>query len=347
LIFDDGKYKIMVPKLEKLKKGAGTNDWQNADGVDLSEFYVASESDSAATINQKLSDGLHLILQPGQYKLEDSINVSNADTIVFGMGMATLIPQTGKPAITVANVDNVRVSGLILQAGPVNSPTLLKWGEKGYQGSNEKPGFIQDVFARVGGPDHLSVNVQADIMIQVNSGNTIIDDVWLWRADHSIDGLVKDSQNPVQTGLQVNGDNVKGYGLACEHTLGNMLEWNGNMGETYFYQSEFPYDVTQENYGDKEYAAYVVGEYVVYHYATGVGAYTYFRDNTVTVKNAIKAPIRPDTVHIYNPLGVFLSGNGGIENILNGDGNSVNSGTDQARYHCNLAEESEDKFMQD
>jgi len=72
-------------------------------------------------------------------------------------------------------------------------------------------------------------------MLQVNSGNTIIDDVWLWRADHSVDGLVMDSHNPVATALQVNGDNVTGYGLACEHTLGNMLEWNGDFGESYFY----------------------------------------------------------------------------------------------------------------
>jgi hypothetical protein len=56
-------------------------------------------------------------------------------------------------------------------------------------------------------------------------------------------------ENPVQTALQINGDNVTGYGLACEHTLGNLLEWNGENGRTYFYQSEFPYDVNQ-SYGD-------------------------------------------------------------------------------------------------
>ncbi len=50
--------------------------------------------------------------------------------------------------------------------------------------------------------------------------------------------------NPVATGIQVNGDNVIAYGLAVEHTLGNMVEWNGNQGRVYFYQSEYPYDVT-------------------------------------------------------------------------------------------------------
>ena len=39
------------------------------------------------------------------------------------------------------------------------------------------------------------------IMLQINSGNVIIDDVWLWRADHSNTGLVKDRKNPVKTAL--------------------------------------------------------------------------------------------------------------------------------------------------
>lgn len=38
-------------------------------------------------------------------------------------------------------------------------------------------------------------------MVQVNSGNVIIDDVWLWRADHSKSGLIKNKANPVKTGL--------------------------------------------------------------------------------------------------------------------------------------------------
>jgi len=39
--------------------------WENSDEIDFSNVYVASETDSAATINSKLSNGLHVILQPG------------------------------------------------------------------------------------------------------------------------------------------------------------------------------------------------------------------------------------------------------------------------------------------
>ena len=35
------------------------------------------------------------------------------------------------------------------------------------------------------------------------------------------------------------------YGLAVEHTLGDLTRWHGERGATYFYQSEMPYDATQ------------------------------------------------------------------------------------------------------
>jgi len=44
------------------------------------------------------------------------------------MGLATLIPTNGTPAIEVSNVDGVKVSGLLLQAGPGASPSLLQFG---------------------------------------------------------------------------------------------------------------------------------------------------------------------------------------------------------------------------
>ena len=117
------------------------------------------------------------------------------------------------------------------------------WGEQGYAGNAANPGVISDVYARVGGTNPTGDRMTTS-MIQVESGNVLIDDIWLWRADHDIQGLVYNSRNPVENGLIVNGDNVTGYGLACEHTLGDLLQWNGDNGRSYFYQSEFPYDVT-------------------------------------------------------------------------------------------------------
>jgi hypothetical protein len=74
-----------------------------------------------------------------------------------------LISSNGEPCIEVSNVDGVKVSGLLLQAGSKNSESLLKWGDGTYKGSAENPGVIHDVFARVGGPD--SSEVSASIMV--------------------------------------------------------------------------------------------------------------------------------------------------------------------------------------
>ena len=68
--------------------------------------------------------------------------------------------------------------------------------------------------------------------------------------------------NPCDTALVVNGDDVIIYGVAAEHTLKDILQWNGNNERLYFYESEYPYDVDQENYGDKGYAAYHVNKNV-------------------------------------------------------------------------------------
>jgi len=64
----------MRPKLETNKVGH-TPLWDNADEIDFSNVFVASESDTAATINSKLAEGLHIVFQPGNYNLTDTIKV--------------------------------------------------------------------------------------------------------------------------------------------------------------------------------------------------------------------------------------------------------------------------------
>ena len=39
--------------------------------------------------------------------------MNNADAVVLGMGLVTLVAKTGKPCIEVGDVDGVRVSGIL------------------------------------------------------------------------------------------------------------------------------------------------------------------------------------------------------------------------------------------
>ena len=175
-------------------------------------------------------------------------------------------------------------------------------------------------------------------MVQINTNDIIVDHTWLWRADHDIGGLVYNSDNYVASGIQVNSDNVKAYGLFVEHTLGDMTAWNGNNGEVYFYQSELPYDVTQANYADKGFTSYKLGKNVHSHHAWGLGVYTFFRDHDVTVKSAIVTQGASKTIardiHFVNSLGVFLNGKGGMTNIIDNEGTGVHLGQ-QIEYLCN------------
>lgn len=152
IIKDGSSYKLMKPYLETNKRGTTPNDWQNAEEIDFSNVYVASESDSAATINAKLNEGLHLVLQPGQYHLESAIQINNANTVVLGLGLATLIPTNGNSCIEVGDVDGVAVGGILFQAGTTHSDSLLKVGSSGYSGNASNPVSLHDMFARVGGP---------------------------------------------------------------------------------------------------------------------------------------------------------------------------------------------------
>ena len=76
------------------------------------------------------------------------------------------------------------------KAGPVATDALLVVGSDDghYAGDPSKPVVLSDVFARVGGPD--TYPVQADAMVVVNAGNVLGDNLWLWRADHTVSGLV-------------------------------------------------------------------------------------------------------------------------------------------------------------
>jgi len=268
-------------------------------------------------------------MQPGNYHLSESIKITKADTVLLGLGMATLIATNGNSCIQVADVDGVRVAGVLLEAGEDKSKSdnLLEWGLNvgKYPGNHLNPGVMSDVFARVGGRTSQFTNqVFANSMVVINSGYVVIDNTWLWRADHDISGSVFNGNNPCDNGIVVNGDYVTAYALAAEHTLGDLVQWNGNHGTTIFYQSEYPYDVTAD-YANRNFVSYRVSSEVTDHKAYGVGVYSFFRDNEVNMDSAISAP---DTtgVTFTNSLSVFLNGKGSIKHVINDQGETVHAG---------------------
>jgi fibronectin type 3 domain-containing protein len=306
--------------------GGGVGSGEAGTSLPISSFLIATPSTSLDAINNALASGQNLILTPGIYQYNGSINVTNPNTVVLGLGYADLIPQSGTAAMTVADVDGVQIAGLLVDAGPVNSPVLLQIGVPGAVRASHQanPITISDVFVRIGG----ATAGTATESVEVDSDNVILDDMWLWRADHGTDAAW--TGNTAANGLVVNGDNVTALGLAVEHYQQTQVEWNGNGGETIFYQSELPYDPpSQAAWMDGSvdgYPSYSVASNVLTHQAYGLGVYSYFDQGVDIVEaSAISVPLTPG-VSVNDAVTVFLNGSGSITNVVNNVGASVQTG---------------------
>src|SRR6202044_3902895 len=120
---------------------------------------------------------------------------------------------------------------------------------------------------------------QTNCCVVINCRSVIIDNAWLWRADHGVNATGW-TINPSINGLIINSDNVIAYGLFVEHFEGFQTLWNGNGGSVYFYQSEIPYDVPSQNEwtqnNEKGYPSFKVSDGVTSHNAQGMGVYCFF-----------------------------------------------------------------------
>jgi hypothetical protein len=277
-------------------------------------------------ITAALALGKDLILTPGVYDLDQPIVVSRPDTVVLGLGLATLVPQHGNAALIALSNRGLKLSGLIIDAGPVNSPVLLSVGIPGAGGTASDPDLIQDVFFRIGGAE--TTPVGATISLLDNAADSIIDDVWAWRADHG--NLVGWTENTADTGVVVTGADVTAYGLAVEHYQKNEVIWSGQGGTDIFFQNEMPYDPPSQaawmaTPSSDGYPAFLVSPNVKAFNGYGLGSYSFFNQGVaIYAATAFQAPDTPD-VQFRDVFTRFLNGSGGINSVINGTGAAVNS----------------------
>lgn len=318
-----GSWNVRVPELRKDATGI---TWHGGStpgkDIPLSSFFIAKPTDSAAAINAQLAKGKHLLLTPGIYELTQPIRLTRPNTVVLGLGFATLKPVKGTAAITVGDGDGIIVASVLIDAGETKSPVLMTVGSEGIKTSHAKnPISLHDVFFRVGGA---GVG-KADVDLRMNANDTIIDHTWIWRADHG-KGVGWD-QNLSNNGLVVNGDGVNAYGLFVEHHQQYQVLWNGNAGRTYFYQSEIPYDPpTQPAFTSgpdvNGWASYKVADTVTTHEAWGLGVYSVFRHPDVTLTRAIEAPMKPG-VRFHHAMTIALDDKGEITHVINDTGEAA------------------------
>jgi hypothetical protein len=322
-----GNYNVFVPAVQHNSSGpAWASGTEAGTSIPLSKFFVASPSTPILAIDGALAVGKNLILTPGVYNLDQPILVSRPGAVVLGLGLATLVPQHGNAAIVAVPNSGVKLSGLIVDAGPVNSPVLVSVGTPG-PGSASNPDVIQDVYFRIGGAE--TTPVSAAVSLLDNAQNSIIDNVWAWRADHG--NAVGWTVNRADTGVVVTGNNVTAYSLAVEHYQKNEVIWSGQSGTDIFFQNEMPYDPPSQSAWmasptQDGYPAFLVTGNVKSFQGYGMGSYIVFIQTTATLfaDEAFKAPKTPG-VQFHSLLVVYLGGSGGDKSIINGVGGPVTS----------------------
>ena len=339
LVVDEkGRYSVRIPSLRTNTAGI---TWHSGNtpgkSIPLDRFYIAhAGTDTAATINAQLAAGKHLLLTPGIYDLTEPIRVTRPDTVVLGLGFATLRPTNGTAALTTADTDGIQIAGLLIDAGASESPVLVQIGETASKASHARnPISVDDVFFRVGGAGI----GKAKINLEIDANDTLIDHTWIWRADHGAG--VGWEKNLSENGLVVNADNVTAYGLFVEHHQQYQVLWIGNLGRTYFYQSEIPYDPPTQaawsplptprtipsgsnmaeanNPAENGWSSYKVAATVTTHEAWGLGIYSVFRHPDVTLTRAIEVPNNPD-IKFHHMITVALDNLGQITNVIDNAG---------------------------
>ena len=337
----NGNYFVMVPAL---KKNATGSSWGNdpagspappGSPLSIDLFYVAKPGvDTADTINAALASGKHLLLTPGDYKLDSPIHVTRAGTVVFGMGLPVLTPTGSNAVLSVDDVDDVSLAGILVEAGGGGvATTLIQLGDTGSSADHSaQPTMLFDVNCRIGG----NITGSANVCLTVNSNDAIVENSWLWRADHAGQNVQNGwGYNDSNSGIVVNGNDVTAYGLFSEHHEQYQTLWNGNGGAVYFYQSEDPYDPPNQqawmaSSNENGYPSYKVADSVTTHTGQGIGVYSFFQDGSIQADNAVETPQGKGIAMSH--LMTYGDGTGSINNIINGTGGSNSGGTAYTDY---------------
>lgn len=343
LVYDGMQdYNVFVPALQANTRGISWGQTAEEEGtyIPLNAFYVANERDTSQTLNAAVAEGYHLLFPPGHYLLEKPLEINRANTVVLGLGYATLEIAQGNAdcAVKIGDVGGVRLADLLIEGGAYSKNMVVVGKTKGY--AAQIPNVLSNIYLRIGGVKN--AHTQTDAAMVINANNTIGDNFWIWRADHSY-GIawddvtytnekgeeVTDYGNPVENGLVVEGDNVTCYALMVEHCRGYQTYWKGENGLTVMYQSETPYNVPSQSDwmspdGKNGCASYKVAENVNTHRAYGIGIYL-VNYSGVNLASAIEAPQKSGIQMIHLVICDFTqsSSSSTISNVINNYGGGV------------------------
>ena len=324
--------------------GISWGDGETRDAASRSrDFFIATPHDSVKQINNALARGKHLLLTPGVYDIDRTIEVKRADTVVLGMGHATLTAVGGAVPLEVADAAGIIVAGVTIDAGTISRRCCCRSARRtaAPEARPEQPDHAQ---RRVLPRRRPARRQDHALALEVNSDNVLIDHTWVWRADHGIEGFTRrngDTErwntNIGTNGVIVNGDErdrdrpVRRALPAVQHRLERRER------PRILYQNELPYDPpTQADWtqpdGTLGYPGYKVADQVTTHSLYGAGVYVFNQNNpSILTENGFEVPETPGRAAAPHHDGQPRAGT--IEHVVNDIGGQVdNSATGVPQY---------------
>ncbi|KAH8090211.1 hypothetical protein JL720_6523 [Aureococcus anophagefferens] len=277
----DGTYDLRVPAP---RFNASGPDHSEDPAVDFGAVFVATDAVDSDVIQEKLDRGLHVVLAPGYYDLEDGLVLSLRGQVLLGLGHATLAaPPGGLPAVQVLpGAHGARVAGVVVDA------TAAPRGETALRPRRRRS---RRGVARGDGADAAGERAVA--------GGC---------------GL--------RVGIVVVGHGAAFYGLAVEHAGTDGVRWLGENGTALHAEAILPFDGTQGSFGNGGHSGFAVGDFVKAHDALAVAVYGNFRDEAVVVRTAVRKSASPNAT-FEGATAAHLGGLGTIAAVINGDGAAV------------------------
>lgn len=337
IFIEDREWKLCIPELKNIKEQGIELDWNLDNNSTILDFnydiQIVDPDFDAEEINYFISLGKSIIFIPGIYLLDSPLIINNDNNnkyiILFGLGLATLVPLSNNPVIIIKdNSKNIRICGLIIEAGQNLTKTLIQIGENIADDNDNTlfdfPCFLHDITIRVGGANqnlydnNLSSQRKASTlcMITINANYVICDNIWLLRTEYDYIGEVNSATDYYcENALIVNGNYVNIFGLTAEHTLEDIVIWNGEFGLTCSCKIELPINIPavyNNNYNEIlwDFTGYKVNSNVKNHYSYGLGIFHQFK-NSIKLQDIIisticdSAIIAPDHL-IANFIGSYV-----------------------------------------
>ena len=319
-----GAYQVLCPATRQNTSGVSWASGAESGGrtLPLTSFFIARPSDSVATINAALSAGRNLLFTPGIYSIGQSIQVTKANTVVLGLGLATL---------TAAERGRADDGGRRGRRGHRRTDLRRRSSQLARAAQNrhhqrgrlaEQPGGA----ARRLLPHRRAASRQG---LQQPGSQPLR---YPARPPVGLAGRSRQgvgwTDNTADHGVIVNGNDVTATGLFVEHFQKEEVVWNGERGKTIIFQNEMPYDPPNQaawkNGTTLGYAAYKVADNVKTHQGWGMGSYIYMNvDPTIHASQAFAVPVTPG-VKLHSLLTVQLNkGLGIIDHVVNQTGDPV------------------------